>query len=92
MVTRSRMTGIDVVGARPWGTHVSQLYETKKDLLDTLISYFNAGLAGNEQCVWVVGDPLTQTEARAALGEAVEIVPAREWYFEGDTFAPTSAI
>jgi hypothetical protein len=100
MVTGLRKTGIDVVGFRPWGTHVCQFYETKDDLLDTLVPYFKAGLASNEHCVWVIANPLTETEARVALGEAVpaldrhfaersiEIVLARGWSFEDDTFDP----
>ena len=104
MVMGSRQTGIDVVGVRPWGTHVCQFYETKDHLLGTLVPYFKAGLTSNERCVWVIADPLTETDARAALAEAVpaldrhfaersiEIVPAREWYFEGDSFHPTSVI
>jgi PAS domain S-box-containing protein len=104
MVTGLRKTGIDVVGVRPWGTHLCQFYETKDDLLGTLLPYFKAGLASNEHCVWVISNPLTATEATAALRQAVaavdrhlaersiEIVPAREWYFEDDTFDPTSAM
>jgi PAS domain S-box-containing protein len=100
MVTGLRKTGIDVVGFRPWGTHVCQFYETKEDLLDTLVPYFKAGLASNEHCVWVIANPLTETEARVALGEAVpaldrhfaersiEIVLAQGWSFEDDTFDP----
>ena len=104
MVTRLRKTGIDVVGVRPWGTHLCQVYETKDDLLDTLVPYFKAGLASNEHCVWIIANPLTETEARAALGEAVpvldrhfaersiEIVLARDWYFEDDPFSPMSTM
>jgi hypothetical protein len=37
--TETRKTGIDVVGDMPWGTHFCLFYETKKDLLEILISY-----------------------------------------------------
>jgi len=77
-----RTTGIDAVGDRPWGTHFCQFYETKDDLLHTLVPYSRAGLESREFCVWVIADPLTEADARRALGHSVtfsgdiEIVPA----------------
>ena len=42
MATEMRKTGIDVVGDMvAWGAHFCLFYETKEDLLDTLISYCN---------------------------------------------------
>ena len=101
---RLRETGIDALGLRPWGTHVCQFYETNDDLLDTLTPYFKAGLTSNEHCVWVVANPLTETDARAALGKtisagdgdsaerSIEIVLAREWYSADETFDPTNVM
>jgi YHS domain-containing protein len=57
-----RNTGIGAVGDVPWGTHFFLFYETKEDLLDTLVPYFKAGLESGEFCVWVVSEPLTETE------------------------------
>jgi hypothetical protein len=94
----TRKSGIDVVGDIPWGTHFCFFYETKEDLVDTLISYCRAGLENNEFCLWVVAEPLTIEEAVGALKSAVpnidrylaesriEIVPACEWYFQGGIF------
>ena len=42
MAKALRTSGISVVGAMPWGTHVCLFYETTQDLLDTLVPYFNA--------------------------------------------------
>ena len=39
-----RNSGLDAVGAIPWGTHLCQFYATKADLGDTLVPYFKAGL------------------------------------------------
>jgi hypothetical protein len=40
MATEARMAGVDVVGdVAAWGAHFCLFYETKQDLLDTLISY-----------------------------------------------------
>src|SRR5258708_7709485 len=98
MDSESRKSGIGVVGDMPWGTHFCLFYETKEDLLDTLISYCKTGLESGEFCLWVVAEPLTIEEAIEALKDAVpdldryladpsiEIVSARDWYLQGGTF------
>src|SRR5207237_8166982 len=98
MTTEMRKTGIDVVGDMPWGTHFCLFYETKADVLDTLVSYCNAGLKSEEFCLWVVSEPVTVDEAKHALNRTVpeldryladhsiEIVSARDWYLQGRTF------
>jgi len=98
MTTEMRKSGIDIVGDMPWGTHFCLFYETKDDVLDTLVSYCKAGLEGGEFCLWVVSDPVTVGEATHALMRAVpaldryladhsmEIVSARDWYLQGGTF------
>ena len=65
-----RETGISVIGSVRWGTHFCCFYETKADLLETLVAYFKAGLQNNEFCVWVVSQLLTKEEARRALRQA----------------------
>jgi len=94
--TQLRKTGIGVVGDVPWGTHFFMFYETKEDLLDTLVPYFKAGLETGELCLWLVSEPLTEEEARNALRDAIpeferyvadrsiEIVSGRRFYFSGD--------
>jgi hypothetical protein len=98
MPRASRRTGIGVVGDVPWGTHFCQFYETKQDLLDTLVPYFKAGLEDGEFCVWVVSEPISADEAWNALrrvvpdldrylsGGTIEMFPAREWYLDQGTF------
>src|SRR3982074_756416 len=98
MAPETRKTGIDVVGDMPWGTHFCLFYETKRDLLDTLISYCKTGLESDEFCLWVVAEPLTIEEAIDALKDAVpdidryladssiEILSACDWYLQGGTF------
>lgn len=39
----NRKLGIDIMDNLPWGTHLYQFYKTKKDLIDILVPYFNAG-------------------------------------------------
>jgi len=98
MATEIRKTGIEVVGDMPWGTHFCLFYETKADLLETLVSYCKAGLEDEEFCLWVVAEPLTGRDATHALKRAVpdldqyladrsiEIVAARDWYLQDGTF------
>src|ERR1700681_877421 len=98
MTTAMRKTGIDVVGDMPWGTHFCLFYETKADLLETLVSYCKAGLENQEFCLWVVAEPLAVEEATRALeqavpdcdryllGNSIEIVAARDWYLQDGTF------
>ena len=66
-----RRTGLEVLGDRPWGSHFCLFFDTKSDLLDILVPYFKAGLANKEFCFWVLADPLTESDARYALKQAI---------------------
>ena len=66
-----RETGIDVLGAVPWGTHVCLFYDTRRDLLDTLVPYFRAGLDNNEFCMWVFSESLSEQECKRAMQKAM---------------------
>jgi PAS domain S-box-containing protein len=104
MLTEMRKTGVEVVGDMPWGTHFCLFYETRADLLETLVCYCKAGLESQEFCLWVVAEPLTRAEAREALQRAlpdldryladhsIEIVTARDWYLQDGTFDLTRVI
>ena len=98
MASALRRSGISVVGDMPWGTHFCQFYETKEDLLSTLVPYFKVGLEDGEFCVWVVSEPVSEDEAWGALqqvvpdldrylsGGSIEMFAAREWYLERGKF------
>ena len=99
MATEARRASVDVVGdVAAWGAHFCLFYETKQDLLDTLISYCKSGLERDEYCLWIVAEPLTIDEASATLKNAVpdldryfagsrlEIVPARDWFLQDGAF------
>jgi len=91
-----RYTGIGPISEMPWGTHICMFYETKADLLDTVVPYLKAGLESNEFCLWAVFDPVTEGEARNALSQSVpalerhlaagdiEIVSIRDLYLTAD--------
>jgi PAS domain-containing protein len=74
-----RMSGIDIIGDIPWGTHFCQFYQTKEDLMDILISYFKAGLENKEFCLWITSQPVEVEEAKEALKKAV---PDLDTYLE----------
>ncbi len=71
MESSTRRTGIGVLGDMPWGTHFCHFYDTKGDLLETLVPYFKAGLESNELCVWVLSQPLTEQEIADAMRGAL---------------------
>jgi len=50
MKNKLRNSGIEVIGNVPWGTHFCQFYQTKQDLIETLVPYFKTGLEKNEGC------------------------------------------
>jgi signal transduction histidine kinase len=93
-----RSSGVEVVGDIPWGSHFCLFYDTKQDLLETLVWYFWAGLQTGEFCLWVVAPPVTKEDALNALHRAIpeshrylhdgslEIVPARDIYLPDGTF------
>jgi len=95
MTTALRNTGIEPVGAMPWGTHFCHFYETRDDLLETLLPFFKAGLEAEEFCAWVVSEPLTEAAVWQALDRAVpgldryvsdqsiEVLKARDVYLAG---------
>lgn len=100
MITAApRKTGLEILGDMPWGTHCCHFFQTRKDLVDTLIPFFKVGLANKELCLWLTHAPLTKQQARRALkqgipnGErhladgSIEIVSTEAWYLKGGTFS-----
>jgi PAS domain S-box-containing protein len=95
MSVNARKTGFHGAGRPAWGNHGCLFYETKQDLLDTLISFFNAGLELGESCLWIVSEPLTTEEAWQALRQsvpeldrylreqAIELTACTGWCFAG---------
>jgi len=97
MASAPQNIAIDRIGdLASWGTHIALFYETKDDLLDTVVPYCKTGLERKQSCVWFVAQPyLTAEEARQALGDAVgsldryqadgriRIEPANDWFVRG---------
>ena len=61
--TPLRDSGIRYLGEVPWGTHFCHFFETKDDLLETVLPFFTAGLEAKEFSCGVVEEPLTEEEA-----------------------------
>src|SRR4051812_29151942 len=103
-MTELRKSGIEVLSDIPWGSHICQFYETKKDLLELLIPFFTAGLENNEFCLWVVSDPLTPEYVISELRKAIpnfenslsrgslEILSHHEWFLIGKIINPKGII
>jgi PAS domain S-box-containing protein len=95
-----RKSGIDIIGDVPWGTHICQFYQTKEDLTDILVPYFEKGLENNELCLWVTSQPLKIEDAKEALREVVpdlnvflqkgqlEIISYNDWFLTEGVFDP----
>jgi hypothetical protein len=68
---RNRKSGIDPLGDVPWGTHICQFYQGKRELIGLLVPYFKAGLENNEFCLWITADLPGEEEAEKAMGDAL---------------------
>src|ERR1700686_2463039 len=87
-----------------WSTHSCCFYATKQDLLDVLVPFFKDGLERQESCLWLISDPLSAEDAKAALRQVVpdldryeatsniEFLPCQEWYFKEAAFDAQRAI
>ncbi len=88
----TRDSGLEAVGAIPWGTHFCQFHSGKDDLLETIVPYMKAGLEANELCLWITSDVVGVSAAEDALRAAVpgfgrylaekriEITHSSQWY------------
>lgn len=71
MSEKLKPSGIESIGDVPWGTHFSQIYENKEDLINIVIEYFKAGLDSNECCLWISSDQEDRLQAEEALRKAI---------------------
>jgi hypothetical protein len=70
-----RVSGIEGIGDIAWGTHFCQLYQTKGELVDTLVPYFKAGLENSEACLWIISEYPGENEVKERLRR---IIPGLE--------------
>lgn len=93
-----RQTGIIVQGSIPWGTHLCLFYETKQDLLDTMVPYFRAGLENKEFCLWILQPSITRQDALDVLRRGIsdfdrhlsegdiELTSQEQWFTKNGKF------
>jgi hypothetical protein len=64
MTTPFTKTGLAVLGEMPWGSHCCHFFQTRQDLLETLLPYFRVELEARELC-----RPPRMEPARLMTGE-----------------------
>ena len=94
----------DVIGDVTWGTHVCQFYQTKEDLTDILVPFFQAGLENNEFCLWITAEFLDENEIRRTMTKnlpqfdhylrigQIEIISYTRWYLTNGVFDQNRAL
>jgi PAS domain S-box-containing protein len=82
-----RPSGIPVLGGMGWGTHFCQFYQTRGQLVEVLVPYFEQGLRNHELCVWVTSEDLTTEEAWSALAAVVPDLAERKAAGQFEIFA-----
>jgi len=82
-------SGIPLMDDVPWGSHLCVFYQTHEDLFEAAAAYFEAGLQGNEFCIWLLPKDVSRDDARSALTGAIEDAP--EHIREGRMQVLTSA-
>ncbi len=60
-------TGLQPIGAVPWGSHFCHFFRDAQDLSETLVPYFKTGLEANQACIWITAAPFTKADALANL-------------------------
>ncbi len=96
--------GTTTLSRPPWGTHACLVYQSRHDLIDTLVPYFQSGLEQNACCVWITAEPLQADVARKVLARSIkdldrrlkrgqiEILDARDWYLRDGGFSCSAAL
>ena len=61
-----------LIGRIPQGTRLCQFYQDKEELGETLIHYFEAGLANNDLCILITAEPTESSDTRKSLEHGVK--------------------
>jgi DNA-binding CsgD family transcriptional regulator len=67
-----RNSGLPLIDAVSWGSHLCVFYETRDDLFEAVACYLGPGLQANEFCVWRVPAGVTEDEAYKALATRID--------------------
>src|SRR5688500_1703109 len=94
MTSSLRKSGIEPLGEIAWGTHVCHFFETARDVIDTFVPFFAAGMKQGERGVWLVAPPIDERAAAEALRgvpgaeDAVQLIHSRAWFVRHGSFDP----
>ena len=89
--TERRDSGIEFLDQIPWGTHMCGFYEREQDHADLVTSFFEAGAAADEYCLWIT-DSLKPALQGVAAKYNVEVFSYREWYCFDESPRPESIL
>lgn len=85
--------GIPGIGKLDWGSHLCQFFRSRVELVESLVSYYAAGLRNNEFCLMGTAAPFYANEVQPELAKAVPDLKDRiqrgqmlifdhhDWYF-----------
>ena len=62
------------------GSHLCAFYETKDDLIDLVLPFFDAGSNRGELCVWMTPDLATEEATAVVAQHHIELYPGRTIY------------
>ena len=79
------------------GSHLCAFYETKDDLIDLVLPFFEGGLRRDESCVWITPNSVDAQEAalhvRAAVAAGgIELYSARQVYLKHSHFESEAVV
>jgi DNA-binding CsgD family transcriptional regulator len=74
-----------LAGVSP-GSHLCAFYETKDDLLDLIVPFFEAGLDRGDLCLWMTPEGINENEVKGQIERGLEFHPARSFYLKSGTF------
>ena len=98
MSIAKRRIGIPGIEPSPWGEHFCVFFKSKEELLQLVVPFIQAGLKDDEFCMWITGDPITESDAFQALEQVLpdvheylarkqlEILPYTQWYLPSGSF------
>jgi DNA-binding CsgD family transcriptional regulator len=69
------------------GSHLCAFYETKEDLVDLVLPFFDGGLSRRELCVWMTPASVSAGDTASVVAERrIEVRSARSVYMRGSRF------
>lgn len=77
MANATTSTGIAGIGNVNWGSHLCQFFQSRAELIDSLVSFYAAGLRNNECCMMGTGSPFYANEVESELAKVLPDIRER---------------